>query len=312
MKLILKVVGGILLFLVLSAGFFYTPDKETEELIKNYKFPTSSFIQIDNHAVHVRKQGKGPVLLCVHGFGGNMRNWDGWTNELSDSYTVISYDLPGYGLTGPRIDADYSDSTQVSFLKLLVEELKIDSFSLAGNSMGGAIAWQYALAYPDDVTDLVLVDPSGYKSVREDLGESSTPIGFRMLRQGWMKNIMSNFTPKFIVKSTLRDSYGNPSAINDEDVQVVHDLMRYPGNRKALFERMSIRQSPPFERLSSIRIPTLIMWGDMDRVIPVSHSYEFEKLLPNDSIIIYEGVGHLPMDEIPERSAKDLIAFLER
>ncbi|UCH10746.1 MAG: alpha/beta fold hydrolase, partial [Fidelibacterota bacterium] len=112
--------------------------------------------------VHIRDQGTGPAVVLLHGMFSSLHTWDGWVEALQDSFRMIRLDLPGFGLTGPRPDADYSLSEYVGFMDALLDELGVERAILVGNSLGGGIAWEYSLAHPSRVEGLILIDAVGY------------------------------------------------------------------------------------------------------------------------------------------------------
>jgi pimeloyl-ACP methyl ester carboxylesterase len=305
----------LLLFLIVLIGLGlylelnYRPDLPIEKVKKEMAFKSSKYVPFDSTDVHYIKSGKGPVLVLVHGFGGNLRNWKEWQTILSDSFTVISMDLPGYGLTGPTHSADYSDSAQVAFLAYFCDQLKLDSFYLAGNSMGGSIAWRFALQYPNKVRKLVLLDAAGYPRAAED--EDDVPIGFKVLQKPGLSKFIAKITPRSIMSATLRNTYGDPSLVTEGEVDEFMTLLLRAGNREVLIKRMQQRFSINDTTLiSTIKQPALIMWGDRDNVIKVADAAKFHRDIPNSELIIYPGVGHLPMHEIPALSAEDVTKFL--
>ena len=117
---------------------------------------------MDGLSVHYRDEGAGPPLLLLHGTGSSLHTWDAWTDALRGHFRVIRMDLPGFGLTGPNRDDDYRIERYVEFVEAFRRRLGLESFALAGNSLGGEIAWSYTVAHPDRVSALVLVDPAGY------------------------------------------------------------------------------------------------------------------------------------------------------
>jgi len=310
-SLALKVLVAIIVILLIAFAILYTPDISVDKLKGKYQFQDSQWITIDDVDIHYRKVGQGPPIVMVHGFGGNLRNWEGWTEELQDSFTTISFDLPGYGLTGATPAKDYSDERQIAYLKDFVDAVGIDSFTLAGNSMGGGISWKYALTYPQDVTDLVLVDASGYRSKPVVGKKDKTPIGFKLLRIPILKSVLTKITPKSIIRKSLENTYHTPDFVTDEEVEIVRDLMRRPGSREVLFSRMNGKRKRFEGKIEDLPMRTLIMWGDQDHIIPVEHAANFDSDIRNSDLVIYKGIGHLPMDEIPEKTAGDLREWLE-
>ena len=285
----------------------YKPDLEDEYLFENYSYVDSRFIDIDGTSIHYRQTGEGQPLVLVHGFGANLRNWDAWHQILSGDLQVTSLDLPGYGLTGRASQCGHSDECQIDFLHRFVDKVGIDSFVLAGNSMGGGIAWKYSLAHPEKVRKLVLINSAGYPAKATS---RERVVGFRVLRMPVLRNLTIVITPRFLLRQSLKRIYGNPGLLNEAEIDEYLDIMRKKGNRQVLIERMNAPRIDESQQIRQISTPTLIMWGDQDVVIDVSNARHFTNDIQGAEEIIYEGIGHVPMIEIPERSAKDLLTFV--
>ncbi len=287
----------------------YKADIPVEKLRKEYAFADSKFLHYDSTEVHYRSTGVGSTLLLVHGFGGNLRNWAAWQGLLSDSLNVVTMDLPGYGLTGPISSERYCDSAQVAFLSAFVDSMALDTFYLGGNSMGGSIAWHYALQHPEKVKKLILVNSSGYANTTSS---KSTPIGFKMLQNKTLSGLMKKITPESVIRKTLLKTYANDSLVTAEEVKTYMDLLLREGNREVLVQRMQQsfagRDTALIQGLS---MPTLILWGDQDNIINVQSAYKFQRDIPTNRLIVYAGIGHLPMHELPLQSSKDLREFLK-
>ncbi|MBX2873403.1 MAG: alpha/beta hydrolase [Saprospiraceae bacterium] len=299
--LILLIVGGAVLF-------NYHPDISLDRLKEKYAYPDSRFVAVQGMDVHYRVTGQGPSLVLLHGTGASLHTWEVWTEELKDSFTIISLDLPAFGLTGPFPDRDYQIRHYTEFLDAFTEAIKLDSFALGGNSLGGLIAWRFALDYPQKVKQLILLDAGGIP--RQDSGES--PLAFRLAKKPAIAAIMQKVTPKALFKKSLYEVYGDPEKVTPALLQRYFELFRRPGNRQAYVDR--INQQDPItdpDRLKEIEQPTLILWGETDAWIPLANARAFADRLPNDTLIVYPAVGHLPMEEIPVRTANDVRYFLE-
>jgi len=298
------IVWGILLAIIGLAIGFYVPDRPLHSLKEDYTYSDSEFLEIEGMDVHYRRTGSGPPLLLLHGTGASLHTWEGWTNLLADSFTVISLDLPAFGLTGPHPERDYSIAAYVDFLEAFAKNLPLDSFHLAGNSLGGLIAWSYATAHPQRVEKLILVDPSGMPNEKE------TPLGIRLAETPVVGQLLRYITPKPLFAKSLRDVYGDPEAVSEEVIDRYFQLFRRPGNRRAFIDRARTKHRVPTEALSSISAPTLILWGERDNWIPVEHAKLFRGLIPDSEVITYPELGHVPMEEAPEVTAADVRSFL--
>jgi pimeloyl-ACP methyl ester carboxylesterase len=275
-----------------------------EDIMKKYAAGESKFINIDGLKVHYRDEGKGPVILCLHGIQSSLHTWDGWVKALKNKYRIIRIDLPGWGFTGPS-NFGYGEDDTVKFLKKFIDAKGIKKFSLAGNSYGGFLSWNFAVRYPSSVDKLILIDAGGYPL--------KAPLPIILLTAPIIRNLSTLITPKFIVASFVRDVYGTKNRVTNETIDRYYALMMYDGNRKESVKvlteiRKQIEKEP--SGVNTIKIPTFIMWGKQDRWIPLDVMERFKKDIPHARVIVYEGAGHIPMEEIPEITARDADAFL--
>ncbi|MEM8548821.1 MAG: alpha/beta fold hydrolase, partial [Pseudomonadota bacterium] len=141
-----RLIMGLLLAATLAAGFsLWEPDRSRDELA-HWLNDASRFVAVAGSDAHYRREGTpgAPVLLLLHGTSSSLHTWDGWVSRLADDYDIVRVDLPGFGLTGPRADRDYTVSAYVAFLERFVARLGLTQFTIAGNSLGGNIAWRFA------------------------------------------------------------------------------------------------------------------------------------------------------------------------
>ncbi|HEV7694333.1 MAG TPA: alpha/beta hydrolase [Hyphomonadaceae bacterium] len=268
----------------------------------------SQFVKLPSGATarYIDRPGPSKTLVLLHGGNCSLESWDAVADRLTGKARIISLDMPGHGLTGPTPDHDYSPIAMVRFLSEFTEALKLNSFALGGHSMGGHVAWRYALEYPDQVTKLILVaagglaNPTGIPGV--GMKYSATEKGREAMRAGQSRERM---------ELGLRDMFGVKSAVTPELVDRNWDMASRAGSLDATMARFS---APMFEpaaiaRLPDIAAPTLIIWGAMDNVFALRVSKTLEAI-PYHQFAVYEGVGHFPHEEAPERVAADISAFL--
>ncbi len=292
---------------VLANIILYEPDIPVEKLKEKYTTAASKFIEIDGMQVHYRIEGEGEPLVLIHGTGAMLQTWDAWTNLLSPYYKIIRMDIPAFGLTGPRADGIYSDSMYVNFIEQFVNRIGVDSFYLGGNSLGGLIAWKYAAAYPNKVKKLVLVDPAGFHEFNDKGGS----FIFKLSRNfPTLTSLVSKIGTHYFVEHTLREVYFDDSKITVQDKRMYTELNQREGNRQAFVERAKYAHNYSEEELKFITAPTLIMWGKEDVLIDVREAEHFKKIAHSVEVI-YDSVGHCPQQEIPERSAADVMRFLK-
>lgn len=304
----LAALAGLLLLTFL---LFRTPDVPWDELRADYASPTSQFIEAaPGFRVHVRDEGPraAPVLLLVHGSNASLHTWEPWVARISDRFRLVSLDLQGHGLTGPAPDGCYSPDCMAGTIEAVRAKLGIEALAIAGNSMGGNVALSYALAHPDRVTHLILVDSSG-APVKAD---RPAPLGFRIARMPVVRDIAAHVTPRSVIERTLGQSVSVKDVVTEDAVDRYWRLLRAPGNREATMARFAqgIPQRSPGDLAPLRTKPVLILWGEEDALIPVSAALWFKAALPDARLISYPGIGHLPQEEAPDRTAADVAAFL--
>jgi pimeloyl-ACP methyl ester carboxylesterase len=301
--------GGLLALVVSFLAFNWAPDRPVEALAARWAPPPSQFVEIGGMQVHVRDEGPRddprPIVL-LHGTSSSLHTWDGWAAALRGERRVIRVDLPGFGLTGPAPDGNYAIDRYVAFMTAMLDHFGVEHCVLVGNSFGGWIAWETALAEPGRVDRLVLVDAAGYR-----LDSVSVPIGFRIARIPVLNQLMKVTLPRAMVESSLRNVYGDPSRVTPELVDRYFDLTTRAGNRAALVQRF--RQSQPgtdSARIAGVKTPTLILWGGRDRLIPLAHAEHFHHDIAGSQVVTFEHLGHVPQEEDPALTLAAAHAFL--
>jgi pimeloyl-ACP methyl ester carboxylesterase len=240
----------------------------------------------------------------LHGFGASLHTWEDWAIALADEYRVVRLDLPGSGLSYPDSTNDYSDARTIELVMALMDELDIASATLIGNSIGGRIAWRMAAQQPERVSALVLVSPDGFASMGFEYGKAPEVSG--------MVSLMKYVLPKPFLKMSLAPAYGDPGKLTAKMVTRYHDLMLAPGSRDALLKRMvQTVLVDPKPLLRQIKVPTLLLWGELDGAIPIANADDYLAELSNSELVRLPGLGHLPQEEDPARSVLPLRAFLE-
>lgn len=297
-KLILFTLGMILFFMVLFLAAFYQPDIPVDQLKEKYANSSSQFISLGGMDVHFRDEGPTAdtlPLVLLHGTSSSLLTWDACSKEWIKDHRVIRMDLPGFGLTGPNPEQDYSIKNYVAFLNSFLQERNVTQCYLAGNSLGGLIAFHFAAIYPEKVKRVILIDPAGYP-----IHNAKGSLAFTLGRIPVLKNILTIITPISIVRKSLEDAYGNKSLVNNELVEQYRDMACREGNRNALLIRLQNDQYGDTTLVSKLIMPTLVIWGASDQLIPVDNAYKFQRDLPADTLAILQNVGHVPMEETPE------------
>lgn len=315
----LRIAGAVVLAVVLLVGLALfasrVPDTDPVAMRAKYGGAASRYIGVaPGLTVHVRDQGLrgGPVLLLIHGSNASLHTWEPWVARLQDRYRVVSLDLPGHGLTGPEPNRCYAAACMVAAVEGVRSALGLRDMAVAGNSMGGWVAWNYALAHRDRVRALVLVDAAGAPPAA-DAPKPELPIGFRLAASPVFRSVGESVTPRWLVERSLKQTVADPSIVPPAMVDRYWELLRYPGNRRATIDRFSTRRTEvTAATFAPLRgLPTLVMWGREDRLIPVANAAAFAGALPGSRTVIHGGIGHIPMEEAPDRSAADVARFLD-
>jgi len=298
-------VGSLLLVAAIAIAAMVRPDIPLEALLPEYGAAPSQFVEIEGMRIHYRDEGAGPPLVLLHGFGSSLYTWDGWVRQLAGTRRLIRLDLPGFGLTGPAPDGDYTAERYVRVVTALLDRLGVERTDIAGNSMGGRTALMFALAHPERVRKLILVDAGGFAPM--------PPPSLFLLAQTPIlgPSMILHVTPRFLVRYNLEGVYGDPSRLTDAVVDRYWAMGRRAGNRGAMLARITGPPDPNLaDRLGELKLPVLIQWGELDQWIPLSDAHGFQRGIAGAELRVYPGAGHVPMEELPEATARDADAFL--
>lgn len=261
---------------------------------------------LDIDMTYLERKGEGPTILLIHGFSANKDTWVRFADYLPDDYHIIAPDLAGHG-DSPTAES-YDLELQADRLHALAAQLGIERFHIVGNSMGGAISTIYATKYPQQLASLTLIDSAGMD------GKNKSEY-FTMLEQGTNPLIATDkdsfeFRMDMVMaKPPMLPWPLRPALVRDTvsraelNYEIFDDMI-------ATRERMS---GDDYKQLvdATVNMPTLIMWGEKDRVLDVSAVETFKTYIPQAKIEIFEGIGHVPMLEIPEQSATTLVSFID-
>ena len=312
MKLLLRVLGVVLLAcaIFVMAGILATwaPDRSVQQLSARWAPAPSQFLPVLGMQVHLRDEGpRGdplPIVL-LHGTSASLHTWDAWTQALTDQRRVIRFDLPAFGLTGPHPDNDYSIAAYVRFVVAVLDQMGVQQFVLAGNSLGGQIAWGTAVAHPQRVKKLVLIDSAGYP-----LQSTSVPLGFTIARTPGLRVVMEYVLPRGVVQSSVRNVYGDPAKVTADLVDRYYELTLRAGNRQALAYRMDQLHSGDEAALKGLKVPTLVMWGAKDRLIPPDTAQRFLADIAGAQMVIFDDLGHVPHEEDGPKTVEAFKLFM--
>ena len=308
-KILLVTSGAFFLIVALLLIVYFQPDIPVDQLKAKYAKYPSQFVDLMGMTVHYRDEGPSGdtvPLVLLHGTSSSLLTWDACTKEWAKEHRVIRMDLPGFGLTGPNPENDYSIETYVVFLEEFLRERNVAQCYLAGNSLGGLIATHSAAAYPNKVKKAILIDPAGYP-----FRHSKGSLGFTLGKIPIVKNILTLVTPLSLVRKSVEDVYGDKTLVTDALVEQYRDMTCREGNRNALLVRLNSKQEGDTTRVSKLTMPTLVIWGALDQLIPLANAYKFQRDLPMDTLVVLPGVGHIPMEESPERVIKLVDGFIK-
>ena len=307
---IVKLGFAVLLALITALTIiFWTPDTTFEDMNRKYGGGASQFIDLNGgDRLHYRDQGNRnkPALVFIHGTSASLHTWEPLIDNLERDYRLISFDLPGHGLTGARQDRTYSLDVMVESVWRLLDHLKIHSATLVGNSLGGAVAWASALDKPTRVKSLVLLAPSG--APKNSPAKSN--IGFKILKTSIGQAIIKKISPRSIIKASLYQTVAVSEIVTEEMVDRYWELLRLEGNRQAMIDLANTARDPDeWQELSNIAVPTMIVWGEEDNVLPVTMIVTFDTEIENVNVIRLKNVGHLPMEEAVNAVSEAIVGF---
>jgi pimeloyl-ACP methyl ester carboxylesterase len=304
--------GAMAVVAVLVGGFVainWAPDRPVAELTARWAPPPSTFVDVAGMRVHLRDEGPrddpSPIVL-LHGTSASLHTWEGWAEALKAQRRLIRFDLPGFGLTGPAPDGDYSIENNVRFVMTMLDKLGVRHCVLGGNSFGGNIAWRMALAQPERVDKLILVDAGGYA-----FAATSPPLGFRIAQWPVLNRIFESTLPRGLVETSVRAVYGDSDKVTPALVDRYYEIALRAGNRHALAQRFA--QARPGElagRIPELKQPTLILWGGRDGLIPPEAAARFHRDIVGSKLVVFDDLGHVPHEEDSARTVAAVKEFL--
>lgn len=309
----------------------FQPDKPLSALERRYIDDTSAFVDVGDSRIHYREAGNpsDPTLVLLHGTYSSLHTWDDWVDQLEEQYHVVRLDMPGFGLTGPRRDGELKLEYLIDTVGKFCDTVGISTATLVGNSLGGGVAWRLSVDRPDLVSRLILIDAGG-ATLLARLAGNLTSFG--------SDYVPRYVTPRFIIRLIIRDAYGDESKVTPQLVRRYHDLLLRTGNRRSVVEiaKTYAEDHPGAESedvygtripslpstyapsphivddydIEDVSVPTLFQWGSKDEWLPVSFGKGLASRIPDSNFILYDGIGHIPMEEAPTPTAQDADMFL--
>ena len=312
--MLIRIFGVLLLLSALAIPLLRAPDRPVETLVARWAPPPSEFLDLQGQLVHYRDEGPradpAPIVL-LHGTSASLHTWEGWAQALRGQRRVISLDLPAFGLTGPfagpYLGQAYTGEHYARFVLDLLDKLAVPRFVVAGNSLGGEVAWRIAAAVPQRVAALVLVDAGGYP-----IEGGSIPLGWQIARLPVLGHVLEHLLPRPFIVQGLAAVVADPRRITEAQVDRYYELTLRAGNRAALVQRAQTwSRSEGVAKVSGVSAPTLVLWGGQDRVIPPALAQRFIADIPGAQLQVFDDLGHVPQEEDPARTVAVVKAFLD-
>lgn len=337
-----KILLGIIIVLVVVIGVLavvIAQDSSDTLPAEAFADPDGQFIDVDGITLYVLDRGEptDPAVLLLHGFGGSTFTWRHNIDFLVDAgYRVVAFDRPPYGLADKRTTIDYTTETYIRVTAGLMDALEIDRATLVGHSAGGAVIAAFVLEHPERVDALAFIAgavripgveiPGVSQSGEGDQqGGGGSPFAalFEVASSIDPQSPLAQFAVRRFVNRGLLEGivYGNyydQSLVTQEVLDGYTQVLRVDGWEGAflrLFTASGGGGAVPgydFTQLNTVDLPTLILWGEEDAVVPVGVGQALAGYMPQVEVVLYPQVGHLPMEEAPDRFNADLLAFLDQ
>jgi pimeloyl-ACP methyl ester carboxylesterase len=305
----------LFLLLALSAAFaafwFARPEdlrfEEHRALVPHAE--ASRFAEVGGVRVHYQEKGSGPALVLIHGNNSSAYTWKDVFDTLAGEFRVVALDMKGFGFTAKPAGGDYRVEAQAALVVGLMDELKIERAVLVGSSLGGGVALAAAIDYPERVGGLVLVDSAAFTDPR---GASLAPSYVNWPYVGAAVTALA-LTSDGLVRDGLRKSFHDQSKVTDERVAAYYlPLTTRAGQRAARLVRQQRHMARVEQLLGKVTQPALLIWGAEDRLILLEEGRRLRAALPDARLVVFESCGHLPQEEMPERFAREVLAFAAR
>jgi abhydrolase domain-containing protein 6 len=300
-KLVIFIAVAVALAVV---GYFLIPGFLVKQAIQSERKKAGlqyKKVQVGDHEIAYLERGQGETILMVHGFAANKDNWTRFAKFITPAYHVVAVDLPGFGDSTCLETASYSIVDQAKKLNRFADTVGLKKFHIVGNSMGGHISARYNIMFPERVLTLGLFDSGGVRSpVPREM--------FQRLSRGEPNPLVAGSVEEFdqLIKFVFSTPPDIPRFIKKV---LVEEAQKHKASNQRIFKQ--IRNENMELDLGKIKAPTLILWGNQDRVIDVSAVEVLKKGITNSTPVIMQNCGHLPMIERPQEAAQHYLSFLE-
>jgi pimeloyl-ACP methyl ester carboxylesterase len=306
-KLTLAVLLSLLVVILVVPFMVPVPPLQDTVAATTLADPDSRFITVNDLSVHYKQQGDPEAeitFILLHGFGASLFSWQALMPELAEIGRVIAFDRPAFGLTSRPLAGEwrgvnpYSPEAQVALTIGLMDALDIEQAVLVGNSAGGTIAVQTALAHPERIDGLVLVNAAIYQG-------GGAPAWIRPLLHTPQMNRLGPLFMRQIAEepglSFIRSAWSDPEQLSDATIAGYRKPLQVHHWDKALWELTKASRRPNLSRqLPELALPALVIAGGDDQIVPPQLSERLASELPAGSLVTLEQCGHVPQEECPE------------
>ena len=269
-------------------------------------------VLVHNQRIAYLDVGEGPPVILIHGFGGSMWQWEYQQHALSQHFRVLTLDLPGSGLSD-KPEIGYRPDQMLDYFVGFMDAVKIPHATLVGNSMGAGLAIGMALAHPTRVDKLVLIDGLP-QQVMKKLTSPSVRRALETSAPSWLVSFGNLLFGGLMTESVLKEIVHDPTLLTPAVIDRSNRNRQRPGLIKPILsarENLPLWESGFARRIEEIIHPTLVIWGEEDRVFPIAVGEELHQTIKGSRFVSISGAGHIPQWERPNVVNQELIAFIE-
>jgi pimeloyl-ACP methyl ester carboxylesterase len=276
--------------------------------------PSDQYTEVLGYRTRYWQMGaQGSPIILIHGISCSVLEWEHVIDELSTHHQVYVLDLIGHGLTAKPLDQTYDLASFGKFVLAFMDCVQLKTASLVGNSLGGRIAIECADLAPQRITSVILSAPAAV--------DKSTLFEFRVASLPFLGELMTIPNPPGTGK-IWRAAFADPSFASKQMIAEKVSLAKSPGAGKAFLKALRNMLSfggfkeailqDTHDKLRRLKIPTLVIWGKLDRFLPVSHLSTLVKMTPHAEAVVLERCGHVPMIEMPKEFNRLVLKFLKK